>query len=95
MEDRATLRISSQHVANWLLHDICSKNDVIQSLNKMAAYVDKQNENNIKYMNLKSKNNSSIAMQAADELIFNGVDSSNGYTEEVLHKYRQLLKINS
>lgn len=95
MEDRATLRISSQHVANWLLHDICSKNDVIQSLNKMAAYVDKQNENNIKYMNLKSKNNSSIAMQAADELIFNGVDSSNGYTEEVLHKYRKLLKINS
>ena len=95
MEDRATLRISSQHVANWLLHDICSKNDVIQSLNKMAAYVDKQNENNIKYMNLKSKNNSSIAMQAADELIFNGVDSSNGYTEEVLHQYRKLLKINS
>ena len=78
MEDRATLRISSQHVANWLLHDICSKNDVIQSLNKMAAYVDKQNKNNSEYLNLKSKNKSSIAMQAAHELIFNGVYSPNG-----------------
>ncbi len=95
MEDRATLRISSQHVANWLLNDIFSKNDVIQSLNKMAAYVDKQNENNSEYMNLLSKNNSSIAMQAAHELIFNGVDSPNGYTEEILHKYRKLLKENS
>ena len=95
MEDRATLRISSQHVANWLLHDICSKNDVIQSLNKMAAYVDKQNENNSEYLNLKSNNNMSIAMQAAHELIFNGADSPNGYTEEILHKYRKLLKKNS
>ena len=95
MEDRATLRISSQHVANWLLNDIFSKNDVIQSLNKMAAYVDKQNENNSEYLNLLSKNNSSIAMQAAHELIFNGVDSPNGYTEEILHKYRKLLKENS
>jgi len=64
-------------------------------LNKMAAYVDKQNENNSEYSNLLSKNNSSIAMQAAHELIFNGVDSPNGYTEEILHKYRKLLKINS
>ena len=95
MEDRATLRISSQHVANWLLNDIFSKNDVIRSLNKMAAYVDKQNENNSEYLNLLSKNNSSIAMQAAHELIFNGVDSPNGYTEEILHKYRKLLKENS
>ncbi len=92
MEDRATLRISSQHVANWLLHDICSKYEIIQSLNKMAAYVDKQNENNSEYLNLKSQNKLSIAMQAAHELIFNGVDSPNGYTEEVLHKYRKLLK---
>ena len=92
MEDRATLRISSQHVANWLLHDICSKNDVIQSMNKMAVYVDKQNENISEYTNLQLKNDMSVAMQAARELIFNGVDSPNGYTEDILHKYRKLLK---
>ena len=92
MEDRATLRISSQHVANWLLHDVCSKNDVIQSMNKMAAYVDKQNENISEYINLQIKNDMSVAMQAAHELIFNGVDSPNGYTEDILHKYRKLLK---
>jgi malate synthase len=95
MEDRATLRISSQHVANWLLHDVCSKNDVIQSMNKMAVYVDKQNENVSEYINLQLKNGMSIAMQAAHELIFNGVDSPNGYTEDILRNYRKLLKKNS
>jgi malate synthase len=58
----------------------------------MAVYVDKQNENISEYINLQIKNDMSVAMQAAHELIFNGVDSPNGYTEDILHKYRKLLK---
>ncbi len=61
-------------------------------MNKMAVYVDKQNENISEYTNLQLKNDMSVAMQAARELIFNGVDSPNGYTEDILHKYRKLLK---
>jgi malate synthase len=61
----------------------------------MAVYVDKQNENVSEYINLQLKNGMSIAMQAAHELIFNGVDSPNGYTEDILHNYRKLLKKNS
>ena len=95
MEDRATLRISCQHIANWLLHGICSKDQVIDSLLRMASYVDDQNINNTYYIKLKTNEENSLAYRAAYELIFNGCNSPNGYTEEILHKYRKLEKIRS
>ena len=92
MEDRATLRISSQHLANWLLHEICTEEQVLNTFYKMAKYVDKQNSLIKSYIKLVDQNQGSYAFQAACELVFKGCNHANGYTEEVLHKYRKLEK---
>ncbi len=89
MEDRATLRISSQHIANWLLHGVCSETQVDTALTKMATKVDAQNAGDPLYRTLTSD---SIAFQAARALVFEGVAQPNGYTEPLLHKFRARVK---
>ena len=94
MEDRATLRISSQHIANWLHHGICTKNHVIEILKKMACKVDEQNKNDVNYERMSDNFEISFAFKAAYELIFNGLNEPSGYTEPILHKMRIQKKIN-
>ncbi|MFM7027708.1 MAG: malate synthase G [Chakrabartia sp.] len=89
MEDRATLRISSQHIANWLLHGVCTADQVDAAFSKMAAKVDAQNADDPLYEKLTP---GSIAMQAARALVFDGVAQPSGYTEPLLHKFRQAKK---